>query len=126
MAVVTERNRIARDLHDAITQTLFSANLIADTLAESWDVDRRKAEELIVSLRQLNQSALAEMRTLLLELRPAAVVESDLRDLLEQLANILRGRAGCMVDLEMKGKCKLPDDVQLVFIELQGICNKYH
>ena len=118
MAVVTERNRIARDLHDAITQTLFSANLIADTLAESWDVDRRKAEELIVSLRQLNQSALAEMRTLLLELRPAAVVESDLRDLLEQLANILRGRAGCMVDLEMKGKCKLPDDVQVGFYRI--------
>ncbi len=118
MAVVSERNRIARDLHDAITQTLFSANLIADTLAEGWSLDRTEALRLITDLRQLNQSALAEMRTLLLELRPAAVVETDLRDLLDQLANILRGRAGCSVDLEMKGKYKLPDDVQIGFYRI--------
>ncbi len=118
MAVVTERNRIARDLHDAITQTLFSANLIADTLTEIWTLDRKKALELITNLRQLNQSALAEMRTLLLELRPAAVVETDMYDLLEQLANILRGRAGCTVNLDVKGKCKLPDDVHITIYRI--------
>lgn len=118
MAVVSERNRIARDLHDAITQTLFSANLIADTLAEGWNLDRGETLHLITDLRQLNQSALAEMRTLLLELRPAAVIETDLRNLLDPLANILRGRAGCTVNLEMKGKCKLPDDVQIGFYRI--------
>ena len=115
MAVVTERNRIARDLHDAITQTLFSANLIADTLTEIWPLDRKKALGLITNLRQLNQSALAEMRTLLLELRPTAVVETDMYDLLEQLANILRGRVGCTANLDVKGKYKLPDDVHITF-----------
>lgn len=118
MAVVTERNRIARDLHDAITQTLFSANLITDTLTEIWPLDREKALGLITNLRQLNQSALAEMRTLLLELRPAAVIETDLFDLLEQLANILRGRAGCSANLDVKGKCKLPDDVHITFYRI--------
>lgn len=118
MAVVSERNRIARDLHDAITQTLFSANLIADTLAEGWGLEKTEASGLITDLRQLNKSALAEMRTLLLELRPTAVIETDLRDLLDQLANILRGRAGCSVDLEMKGKCRLPDEVQIGFYRI--------
>ncbi len=118
MAVITERNRIARDLHDAITQTLFSANLIADTLTEEWTLDREKALELTTNLRQLNQSALAEMRTLLLELRPTAVVETDFGDLLEQLGNILRGRAGCLVNVEIKGKCKLTDDVQIALYRI--------
>jgi two-component system nitrate/nitrite sensor histidine kinase NarX len=113
MAVVSERNRIARDLHDSITQTLFSANLIAETINAAWNEDRTKALDLIGELRQLNQGALAEMRTLLLELRPASVIETDFDELLEQLANVLRGRANCQVKVKVKGICRLPEDVHV-------------
>lgn len=113
MAVVSERNRIARDLHDSITQTLFSANLIAETINAAWNEDRTKALDLIGELRQLNQGALAEMRTLLLELRPASVIETDFDELLEQLANVLRGRASCQVKVKVKGICRLPEDVHV-------------
>ncbi|HAF62626.1 MAG TPA: hypothetical protein DCK95_09920 [Anaerolineaceae bacterium] len=113
IAVVSERNRIARDLHDAITQTLFSANLIAETITELWDTDRSRSLQLITELRQLNQSALAEMRTLLLELKPASVIETDMEELLNQLANVLRGRAGCEVELDIQGHCSLPEEVHI-------------
>jgi len=113
IAVVSERNRIARDLHDAITQTLFSANLIAETITELWDKDRPRSLQLIDELRQLNRSALAEMRTLLLELKPASVIETGMEELLNQLANVLRGRAGCEVELDIKGNCDLPEEVHV-------------
>ena len=82
MAVITERNRIARDLHDAITQTLFSANLIAESLPHTIKVDRHKGEESLKNLQSLNKSALAEMRALLLELRPSVIKNISLTDLL--------------------------------------------
>lgn len=113
IAVVSERNRIARDLHDAITQTLFSANLIAETITVLWDKDRPRSLQLINELRQLNQSALAEMRTLLLELKPASVIETGIEELLNQLANVLRGRAGCEVELDIQGNCDLPEEVHI-------------
>jgi PAS domain S-box-containing protein len=64
--VAAERNRLARDLHDAVTQTLFSTSLIAEILPELWDVDIDEARKSTEELRQLTRGALAEMRTLLL------------------------------------------------------------
>ena len=88
-AVTAERNRIARDLHDSVTQTLFSASLIAEVLprlvARNPDESLRRLEEL----RQLTRGALAEMRTLLLELRPATLTEVGMEELLRQLTEAI-------------------------------------
>ena len=70
VAASQERSRLARDLHDAVTQTLFSASLIAEVLPALWENDPAEGRELLGELRQLTRGALAEMRTLLLELRP--------------------------------------------------------
>ncbi len=75
-AITAERTRLARDLHDAVTQTLFSASLIAEVLPEIWDMDENEARKSTEELRQLTRGALAEMRTLLLELRPAALTQA--------------------------------------------------
>ncbi|NTU56095.1 MAG: PAS domain S-box protein, partial [Anaerolineales bacterium] len=72
-AVTADRTRLARDLHDAVTQTLFSASLTAEVLPELWEMDVEEAKRSTEELRQLARGALAEMRTLLLELRPAAL-----------------------------------------------------
>ena len=61
----------------------------------------------------MTQSALAEMRTLLLELRPDTLVEADLPDLLRQLAAGLRSRASAPIDLELEGALQLPPDVHV-------------
>ncbi len=115
-AVAAERSRLARDLHDAVTQTLFSASLIAEVLPRLWERDRDEGLRRLADLRQLTRGALAEMRTLLLELRPATLVEVELRDLLRQLSEALVGRARIPVNLHVEGQPRsLPPDAQIVF-----------
>jgi two-component system, NarL family, sensor histidine kinase LiaS len=127
VAVFEERSRLARDLHDAVTQTLFSASLIAETLPEIWESDRQEGQELLGELRRLSRGALAEMRTLLLELRPAALVEANLGDLLRQLAEAVTGRTGIPVLVKVEkegGECLiiqvpiLPPDVHVALYRI--------
>jgi len=114
-ATATERNRLARELHDAVTQTLFSANLIADVIPRIW---RRNPEEGLHSLeelRQLTRGALAEMRTLLLEMRPETLERSEIKPLLTQLADAFVGRVRVPVSLVLEGDYELTQEVKLVF-----------
>jgi signal transduction histidine kinase/streptogramin lyase len=117
-AVAEERTRLARELHDAVTQTLFSASLLAEALPTSWENDPEEGIELLQEIRQLSRGALAEMRTLLHELRPRTIAETDLSDLLRQLAEALIGREGIPVDVQVDCGCDLPADVHVAFYRI--------
>ncbi len=112
-AVTAERTRLARDLHDAVTQTLFSTTLIADVLPDLWAMNPDEGLRRLEEVRQLTRGALAEMRTLLVELRPNALVEVPLPTLLRQLTEALAGRARIHIQLSAEGERKLPADVQV-------------
>jgi len=118
LAVMEERSRLARELHDAVTQTLFSASLIAETLPALWESDQDEGRQLLQELRKLSRGAMAEMRTLLLELRPTALAEASLDDLLRQLGEAVTGRTGVPVTMTVEGRCALPEDVHVALYRI--------
>jgi nitrate/nitrite-specific signal transduction histidine kinase len=114
-AISAERNRLARELHDAVTQTLFSANLIADVIPRIWKRNPEEGLQNLEELRQLTRGALAEMRTMLLEMRPESLERSDIKSLLTQLADAFIGRVRVPVSLVIQGDCELTHEVKIVF-----------
>ncbi len=117
-AVTAERNRIAHDLHDSVTQTLFSASMIADILPRLWKRNQQEAERRLQELRELTRGALAEMRTLLLELRPTALINVPLSDLLQQLADAIVGRARVPIQVEIQGEAELAVNVRVALYRI--------
>jgi signal transduction histidine kinase len=73
LAVVQERNRLARNLHDSVSQTVFSMTLLAEAVRILCERDASRASQQLDGLGELAQSALREMRSLIFELRPAPV-----------------------------------------------------
>src|SRR5665648_291853 len=114
-AAAEERQRLARDLHDAVTQSIYSASLIAEALPAVWKREPDEGLRTLETLRRLVRAALAEMRTLLFELRPAALEATPLEALLDRLGDSLGGQAQIPVDIHVDEDVSLPRDVKLVF-----------
>jgi two-component system nitrate/nitrite sensor histidine kinase NarX len=115
LAVMEERQRLARNLHDAVNQSLFSAGLIAEVLPRLWVRDQEEARRSIEDLRRLTRGAQAEMRALLAELRPSTITDSNLGDLLKLLGDALSSRTNIPVTVTGTGEFILPSDVQITF-----------
>jgi two-component system nitrate/nitrite sensor histidine kinase NarX len=112
-AAVEERNRLARDLHDAVTQTLFSASMIAGVLPELWEEDIEAGRYRLRQLESLTRGALAEMRALLLELRPEGLIEGRIQELLRHLVDAAAGRCKAEFSLNIHGSCDMPAEVKI-------------
>jgi signal transduction histidine kinase len=114
-AAAEERQALARDLHDAVTQSIYSASLIAEALPAVWEREPAEGARNLERLRRLVRAALAEMRTLLFELRPAALETAPLDALLERLGDALAGQTQVAVDVKVDEALDLPADVKIVF-----------
>lgn len=100
LAATEERQRLSRELHDAVNQTLWTAALTADSLLRDVEPGTELSTRL-ERLRQLTRGAQAEMRTLLLELRPDELVEIGLHELLEQLVAAMECRKKMTVTVQL-------------------------
>jgi len=118
LAALQERQHLARNLHDAVNQSLFSAGLIAEVLPRLWERNPEEARQSLEDLRRLTRGALAEMRELLAELRPSVLTDSSLGDLLRQLANAFTGRTNIIVAVNSAGDHILPPDIQVAFYRI--------
>jgi signal transduction histidine kinase/PAS domain-containing protein len=118
MIAAEERSRLARDLHDSVTQVLFAASLVAEVLPRIWKRNPEKGEQNLEELRHLTRGALAEMRTMLLELRPNAVIKTPLHDLLSQLTEAVTSRTGLPFQLFIEKVPAMPEDTHIGFYRI--------
>ena len=117
-AARAERDRLAQDLHDSVSQGLYSAGLIAETLPAIWEEDPEEGRRGLRQLERLTQGASAEMRALLLELRPSALVDQELPFLLRQLAIATMARTQTVVTMTVVGNCETPDEVKIALYRI--------
>jgi signal transduction histidine kinase len=112
-AAASERSRLARDLHDSVTQALFAASLKAEAIRRRWRPASDEARENVQDVERLARGALAEMRTLLMEMRPDALAEAPLPRLLELLAAAAEGGSRVAVHVDVRGTSRLPEHISV-------------
>jgi signal transduction histidine kinase len=117
-AAAEERSRIARELHDSVTQTLFTASVLAEATPRIWNRERDIARQNMEKLSVLIRGALAEMRSLLLELRTDAPPDQTLGQLLSTLAEAARARSNMTVSIGIEGDREPPPEVALAFYRI--------
>jgi signal transduction histidine kinase len=124
LAVIAERNRLARNLHDSVSQTVFSMTLTAEAARILLDRDATRAASELDRLQALAKSALAEMRSLVFELRPTAVTEQGLIPALRHHIVTLERQHGLVVALQVEGEPHLTDlEAQRLFRVIQEALN---
>jgi signal transduction histidine kinase len=106
-ARLAERSRISRELHDSISQDLFSLSLLAGGLEKALPSDSPVRAE-VQTLAETVQSTNREMRALLLELRPSTLDEKGLVAALEELASNYSARLGIKVDADLEAISMAP------------------
>ncbi len=108
LAMLSERNRLALELHDAVSQKLFSLVLLAEAATTMLDREPASAREQVARLRVLAQEALDELRTLIFELRPPDLEKDGVGGALRKHVEMLRRQGSTRFDLEVD---ELPRDL---------------
>jgi PAS domain S-box-containing protein len=112
LASSEERAHLARELHDSVTQALFSMTLTARSVELLLERDPEAARVQLTQLRDLQREALAEMRALIFELRPGNVEQDGLERALRTHTAALQGRIGLPIVVESEIPERLPLEVE--------------
>jgi len=112
LASSEERAHLARELHDSVTQALFSMTLVARSVELLLERDPEAARTQLTQLRDLQREALAEMRALIFELRPGNVEQDGLVRALRTHSAALQGRIGLPIVVESDVDVRLPLEIE--------------
>src|SRR5436190_4724457 len=125
LSTIEERKRLARELHDSVTQTLFSIGLTAEAAAALVDVDPARAKAELEQLQELTQAAMREMRSLIFELRPAELETDGLMATLRKHVDVLTSVYDCEIAVSLDAAHALAPDVErgLLRIAQEALAN---
>lgn len=126
MATVSERNRVARELHDSVTQSLYGIILNSDaTLLALSAGNSDKAEQRLRQLKEIAREAMTETRLLIYQLRPSILEEIGLTAALCERLEAVEVRSGLAVSFHADDDVTLPPDVEaeLFRVILEGLNN---
>jgi GAF domain-containing protein/HAMP domain-containing protein len=112
-AVLEERQRLARELHDSVTQAMYGVTLYAEAAARLLSAgEARLASDHLQEVRQTAQEALREMRLLIFELRPPLLEQEGLVPALQTRLEAVEGRSGLKTEFTVEGEGQLPSDME--------------
>lgn len=111
-AVMEERQRIARELHDAVSQQLFAITMMVSAIRESADLNQEKVRKRLAAVETMAGEAQKEMRMLLLQLRPASLDGKGLKEGLEQLLEQLSEKYELQIQWDLEDIRGLPKGVE--------------
>ena len=113
LAAVEERQRLARDLHDSVTQSLYGVTLYAEAASRLMSLgNTERATEYLGTLGETAREALREMRLLIFQLRPPLLEQEGLVAAMQGRLEAVEGRAGLQVEFSAEGDLDLPFDMQ--------------
>lgn len=113
LAVVEERQRLARELHDSVTQALYSVNLYAEAARMALSAGKAEiAADNLQELRNMAREAMLDMRLLIFELHPPALEEEGLASALQARLEAVEARSGLQSEFYIKGEMRLPLSVE--------------
>jgi signal transduction histidine kinase len=119
IAIIEERNRLARELHDSVTQSLYGITLYAEAAARRLGAnDIEGVSDNLQDVRITSQEALKEMRLLIYELRPPLLEKEGLVAALQARLDMVEGRAGLQTELQVEGDKRLPTGVEEGFYRI--------
>src|SRR3954468_13940108 len=102
LSIIEERNRLARELHDSVTQRLFGVKLAAESAATLLERDPSKAAVEIARVGELARGAMEELRAVVFELRPGSLEAEGLATVLRKHVEVLRRVSGVALDLKIR------------------------
>jgi signal transduction histidine kinase len=112
--VMEERNRIARELHDSVSQNIFGIRLNLGTLDYVTDQDPQRAHEINKLLQGMVEEVQTELRLMIYELRPATIAEHGFFEALESMVSLFRARYNLDILTDLQGDETLDSRKQLV------------